>query len=79
MAELAKIFWDARAFREEAERARRLASAASGQLQGDLLEIGALYELLAAGKDPEHMSSTPSRPAQPQTGRLARFVGSWPD
>lgn len=54
---LHQVFADARGHREEATRARKLAETASGQLQGELLEIAALYEVLADGKDPDEVRS----------------------
>lgn len=68
MAGLPKISSDARTFKEEAERAHRLASSTPGHLQGELLEIGALYELLAACNDPERQMPIPlSNRARSQT------------
>jgi len=80
MADLAKIFADARAFREEAERARRLARTTSGQLQGELRQIAARYERLADGKDPETpVPRAVSRTASHALKQLARFSAAWPD
>jgi hypothetical protein len=79
--ELMQIFAEARAFRDEAARARKLAGTTSGRLQGELHQIAALYDRLADGKDPE----SPSRHiALPLTAdrltQLARFeTTAWPD
>jgi hypothetical protein len=53
MSALLQVFADAKGHRGEAVRARKLAEAAHGQLQSELLEIAALYECLADGKDPD--------------------------
>lgn len=68
MAGLSEVSSNARAFGEGAEGARRLARSSSGQVQGELLEIAELYQLLAACNDPERqMSNATSGRAQPQT------------
>jgi hypothetical protein len=51
MSALLQVFADARGYRWEAERARKLAQAAHGHLKNELLEIAALYDCLADGKD----------------------------
>jgi hypothetical protein len=82
MARLCEPFTDVGAgFREEAERARRLAAATTGLLRGELHRIAALYERLADGKDPEiHPARrVASRTTSPTTKRLARFSDAWPD
>ena len=48
---------DARGYREEALRARKLADISFGQLRGESLEIAALYEILAVGRDPDQVGS----------------------
>jgi hypothetical protein len=80
MVELVRVFAEARAFREEAERARRLASTTSGQLQGELHQIAALYDKLADGKhDPENPGRhTAFRATPPRLKQLARFLAAWP-
>jgi hypothetical protein len=55
MDALHQIFADARGYRKEAVRARKLAETARGQLQGELLDIATLYEVLADGKDPDEV------------------------
>jgi hypothetical protein len=80
MADLTKVFADAHGFRQEAERARRLASETTGGLQGELHRIAALYERIADGKDPENYHGR--RLASRTTSRLkqlARFSDAWPD
>lgn len=80
MVELVRVFAEARAFREEAERARRLAATTSGRLQGELHQIATLYDKLADGKDPENPARHPIvATALPQLERLSRFRTAWPD
>jgi hypothetical protein len=55
---LHQVFANARGYREEATRARKLAETACGQLQSKLLEIAALYEVLAAVKIPTRFEAT---------------------
>ena len=79
MVELMRVFAETRAFREEAERARRLASTTSGRLQGELHQIAALYDKLADGKDPENpVRHTTFRATPPRLKQLARFLAAWP-
>jgi len=63
---LLRVFSDARGHREDAERARKLAETASGQLQSELLELAAQYDLLADGIDPD------------EDGRRTRFTLTTP-
>jgi hypothetical protein len=81
MAELIQVFADARALREEAARARKLADTTSGRLQGELHQIAALYDGLADGKDIEQPSRHIALPLTPQRlKQLARFeTAAWPD
>ena len=53
MNALHQVFADARGYRDESIRTRKLAETSFGALQGELLEIDALYELLAGGIDPD--------------------------
>jgi hypothetical protein len=80
MVELVRVLAEARAFREEAERARRLASTTSGRLQGELHQIAALYDKLADGKDdPENpLRHTTFCATPPRLKQLARFLAAWP-
>lgn len=78
MVELVRVFADARGFREEANRARALASKMSGRLQGELHQIAALYEQIADGKHPDHLAPM-FRFAPPKMKQLARFSAAWPE
>jgi hypothetical protein len=68
MSALLEVFADAQGLREEAARARNIAETACGTLQSELLEIAALYDHLADGRDPNengqsHGSAHLARPA----------------
>jgi hypothetical protein len=82
MTALLQIFADARGHREEARRARKLADVASGQLQNELQEIAALYELLADGKaepDAAHSPALVGNVLKSRAGNpLDRFMRPWP-
>jgi hypothetical protein len=78
MVEPVLVFAEARGFRAEAERARALAHATSGRLQGELHQIAALYERIADGKDPDRLVLT-SRARPPQLKQIRRFSAAWPD
>jgi hypothetical protein len=75
MDALLTVFANARGYRHEADRARALAGAASGQLRRELQEIAALYDRLADGKvDPTASTSAIERPANDIAVRaFARF------
>jgi hypothetical protein len=57
MTALLQVFADARGYREEATRARKLAEKACGRLNSELLEIATLYDHLADGKDDSGMKT----------------------
>ena len=80
MVEPVRVFAEARAFREEAERARGLAGTTSGRLRRELHQIAALYDKLADGRDPENLARhTTVSVTPPRLKRLARFLTAWPD
>jgi hypothetical protein len=82
MDRLLTIFADALGHRKEAKRARDLASAATGKLQSELLEIALLYDRLADGHDnsalPERPAVSMATMAGANTQAIARFKGPWP-
>jgi hypothetical protein len=57
MTALLRVFADARGYREEAMRARKLADKTCGRLNSELLEIATLYDRLADGKDDSGMKT----------------------
>jgi hypothetical protein len=69
MDTLTKVFAEARGYRDDAKRARRLAERAHGKLQNELLDIAALYDRLADGKGEPHEEHLPrDRPSGPLGG-----------
>jgi hypothetical protein len=81
MADLAQVFSEARAFREQAERARKLAGTTSSRLQGELYQSASLYDKLADGKDSESTTRHVAFPRPPhRLKQLAHFENAaWPD
>jgi hypothetical protein len=81
MDALLTVFANARGYRHEADRARALAGAASGQLRRELREIAALYDRLADGMtDPTASTSTFERPASDiAASAFVRFRAPWPE
>jgi hypothetical protein len=55
MVELVRVFAEARALREEAERARRLARTTSSRLPDGLHQIAVLYDKLVDGEARRHV------------------------
>jgi hypothetical protein len=81
MVDLVQVFSEARALREEAARARKLASTTSGRLQGELHQIASLYDRIADGKNPENpVRHVACAPTPHRLKQLARFeTGVWPE
>ena len=71
-----RIFADARGFREEANRARKLARKTSGRLQSELYQIAVLYEKIADGNDPDRRPPIVGS-APPKMKELVRFSAAW--
>jgi hypothetical protein len=69
MTTLLRVFADARGYREEAIRARKLAETTYGKLNSELLEIATLYDRFADGKDDSGMKAAW---AYPQPGLTYR-------
>jgi len=80
MDKLLNISADAQGHRQEAKRARELAKVAAGKLQDELLEIAALYDRLADGRNGSELAdcTVSAMTGKANAQAFARFRRPWP-